>query len=118
MLYMKFNDIVNNAYKFIKLMNRNEVGVEMNVLVAEKISKRYSDKVLFEEISLAVNEGEKIGLIGLNGTGKSTLLKCLAGLESLDAGKIMIGSDMTIGYLPQMPNFETGQNGLGSGVFR
>lgn len=112
MLYMKFNDIVNNAYKFIKLMNRNEVGVEMNVLVAEKISKRYSDKVLFEEISLAVNEGEKIGLIGLNGTGKSTLLKCLAGLESLDAGKIMIGSDMTIGYLPQMPNFEPGRTVL------
>ena len=84
----------------------------MNVLVAEKISKRYSDKVLFEEISLAVNEGEKIGLIGLNGTGKSTLLKCLAGIESLDAGKIMVGSDMTIGYLPQMPNFESGRTVL------
>lgn len=84
----------------------------MNVLVAEKISKRYSDKVLFEEISLAVNEGEKIGLIGLNGTGKSTLLKCLAGIESLDAGKIMIGSDITVGYLPQMPSFESGKTVL------
>jgi ATP-binding cassette subfamily F protein uup len=84
----------------------------MNVLVAEKISKRYSEKVLFEDLSLAVNEGEKIGLIGLNGTGKSTLLKCLAGIESLDGGKVMTGSDMTLGYLPQMPDFEPGRTVL------
>lgn len=47
----------------------------MNILSAEKISKSYSEKILFNEISIGINEGEKIGLIGINGTGKSTLLK-------------------------------------------
>ncbi len=80
----------------------------MSILVAEKISKRYSEKTLFEEISIGINEGEKIGLIGVNGTGKSTFLKIIAGLEPLDAGKIIYGSNMKIGYLAQAPTFEAG----------
>jgi ATP-binding cassette subfamily F protein uup len=80
----------------------------MSILVAEKISKKYSEKVLFDEISIGINEGEKIGLIGINGTGKSTFLKVIAGLEPLDAGKIICGNDMKIGYLAQIPNFEPG----------
>lgn len=80
----------------------------MSILVAEKISKKYSEKILFDEISIGINEGEKIGLIGINGTGKSTFLKVIAGLEPLDAGKIICGNDMKIGYLAQIPNFEPG----------
>ena len=80
----------------------------MSVLVAEKISKRYSEKILFDEISLAINEGEKIGLIGINGTGKSTLLKVIAGLETADKGRITTGNDVEIGYLLQSPEFKEG----------
>jgi ATP-binding cassette subfamily F protein uup len=80
----------------------------MSILVAEKISKKYSEKILFDEISIGINEGEKIGLIGINGTGKSTFLKVIAGLEPLDAGKIICGNDMKIGYLAQIPNLEPG----------
>lgn len=80
----------------------------MSILVAEKISKKYSEKILFDEISIGINEGEKIGLIGVNGTGKSTFLKIIAGFEPLDAGKIIYGSNMNIGYLAQTPSFEPG----------
>lgn len=80
----------------------------MNVLSAEKISKSYSEKILFKEISIGVNEGEKIGLIGVNGTGKSTLLKIFAGIESPDEGRVIKGSSVRIEYLPQMPDFKNG----------
>src|SRR6056297_1631249 len=80
----------------------------MSVLEVEKISKSYSEKVLFENISIAINEGEKIGLIGINGTGKSTLLKVIAGLETADKGRIINGSDVKIGYLLQNPEFKKG----------
>ena len=78
----------------------------MNILSAEKISKSYSEKILFDEISIGISEGEKIGLIGVNGTGKSTLLKVFAGLEYPDKGKIMLGNNVNIEYLPQNPCFE------------
>lgn len=80
----------------------------MNILSAEKISKSYSEKILFNDISLSINEGDKIGVIGVNGTGKSTLLKVIAGVETVDAGKILSGSGMTIEYLSQNPFFEEG----------
>src|SRR6056297_449700 len=80
----------------------------MSVLEVEKISKSYSEKVLFDNISIAINEGEKIGLIGINGTGKSTLLKVIAGLETADKGRIINGSDVKIGYLLQNPEFKKG----------
>ncbi|MDO8685050.1 MAG: ABC-F family ATP-binding cassette domain-containing protein [Clostridiales bacterium] len=78
----------------------------MNILSAEKISKAYSERILFNEISFGINEGEKIGLIGINGTGKSTLLKVVAGVENSDTGKIITGSSVTIEYLSQNPSFE------------
>ncbi len=78
----------------------------MNILSAEKISKSYSEKILFQDISIGISEGEKIGLIGINGTGKSTLLKILAGVEQPDNGKIIIGSSVKIEYLPQNPRFD------------
>lgn len=77
----------------------------MNILAAEKISKSYSEKILFNEISIGINEGEKIGLIGINGTGKSTLLKVLAGIEPPDTGSIIYANKVRIEYLEQTPYF-------------
>jgi ATP-binding cassette subfamily F protein uup len=84
----------------------------MSILSAEKISKSYSEKILFNDISIGINEGEKIGLIGINGTGKSTLLKVLAGFETYDAGRIIYGNGTKIEYLPQNPIFEPGTTAL------
>lgn len=80
----------------------------MNILSAEKISKSYSEKILFNEISIGIARGEKIGLIGVNGTGKSTLLKVIAGVEPPDTGRIITGGGVKIEYLPQNPAFENG----------
>lgn len=78
----------------------------MNILSVERISKSYSEKILFKDISLGINEGEKIGLIGVNGTGKSTLLKVIAGVENSDEGRIIWGNGVRIEYLPQDLHFE------------
>lgn len=80
----------------------------MNILVADKITKSYSEKRLLEDVSVAINEGERIALIGINGTGKSTFLKVIAGVEGPDGGKVTIGSGMKVEYLPQSPEFEPG----------
>ena len=83
----------------------------MNLLTAENISKSFnSDKVLFDNISLGINEGDKIGLIGINGTGKSTLLKILAGEEEADSGKLTKGNAVSIAYLPQNPEFDDNES--------
>ena len=78
----------------------------MNILVLEHITKRYGDKELFRDISLGVNDDEKIGIIGINGTGKSTLLKLIAGLEEPDDGQIIKGRNIKIGWLPQTPEVD------------
>lgn len=77
----------------------------MNILSAENLSKSYSEKVLLNNINLNIDSKEKIGLVGVNGTGKSTLLKILVGVEPYDSGIISKGKDVTIGYLPQNPDF-------------
>ena len=83
----------------------------MNLLTAENISKSFnSDKILFDNISLGINEGDKIGLIGINGTGKSTLLKILAGEEEADSGKLTKGNAVRIAYLPQNPEFDDNES--------
>jgi len=78
----------------------------MNVLTAENLTKSYGEKVLFADISFGIDEGEKIGIIGVNGTGKSTLLKILAGVEWPDQGKVTMGNSVRLEYLPQNPDFE------------
>lgn len=80
----------------------------MNLISAEKLSKSYSEKILFEDISFGISEGEKIGLIGVNGTGKSTLLKVIAGAEKADNGIITTVNGIRIEYLPQNPDFQSG----------
>lgn len=78
----------------------------MNLITLENISKSYGEKVLLKDISLIINEGEKIGLIGINGTGKSTLLKVIAGVENYDDGKITKASKLTVEYLSQTGDFD------------
>lgn len=85
----------------------------MNILNAEKISKTYGEKVLFDKAVLGVNKGDKIGVIGVNGTGKSTFLKIIAGIEEPDAGEIVSGRGVTVSYLAQAPQFNPGDTIVG-----
>lgn len=78
----------------------------MNLLSAEKISKAYSEKLLLNDLSFSIDEFEKIGIIGTNGTGKSTLIKILAGIEKADSGNITMKKNLTIEYLSQNPDFD------------
>lgn len=77
----------------------------MNILNIEHISKVYGEKVIFDDISCGIQEGEKIGIIGINGTGKSTLLRILAGLEEGDEGQVIMQNGVRMAYLPQNPQF-------------
>lgn len=85
----------------------------MNILNAEKISKTYGEKVLFDKVVLGVNKGDKIGVIGVNSTGKSTFLKIIAGIEEPDAGEIVSGRGVTVSYLAQAPQFNPGDTIVG-----
>lgn len=78
----------------------------MNLLTIENVSKIYGEKQIFNQISFGLNEGDKFGVIGINGTGKSTFLKILAGLEEPDEGKATKGNKVRIGYLSQVPEFD------------
>ena len=77
----------------------------MNILNIENISKIYGEKVIFDHASFGIQEGDKIGIIGINGTGKTTLLKMAAGLEEPDEGQIIKQNNLRIAYLPQNPQF-------------
>ena len=79
----------------------------MNILNVEKVSKTYGEKELFNNISLGINSGDKIGLIGVNGTGKSTLLKIITGIEPADTGLVTLAKDKTLGYLSQQQNLNS-----------
>ncbi len=78
----------------------------MNLLTIEHLTKSYTERLLFDDTSFSINEGDKIGLIGINGTGKSTLLKIAAGLEEPELGTVVRGRTLYIRYLPQNPVFE------------
>ncbi|WP_072448843.1 ABC-F family ATP-binding cassette domain-containing protein [Blautia sp. Marseille-P3201T] len=77
----------------------------MNILNIEHISKIYGEKVIFEDASFGVQEGDKVGIIGINGTGKSTLLKMLAREEVPQTGQIIMQNNVRLAYLPQNPQF-------------
>lgn len=89
----------------------------MNLLNAENITKSYGERILLNEINLSINDGDKIGIIGVNGTGKSTLLKIISGEYPSDSGRITIGNNVRIEYLPQLPSFDEEGDVL-SQVFR
>ena len=86
----------------------------MNLVTIEHLTKSYTERLLFDDTSFSINEGEKIGLIGVNGTGKSTLLKIVAGLEDADSGSVVRGRSLYIRYLPQIPEFTEGDTVLES----
>ena len=78
-------------------------GKELEHLVPDEL-----ERLLFDDTAFSINEGEKVGLIGINGTGKSTLLKIVAGLEEPDEGTVVRGRNLYIRYLPQIPEFTEG----------
>ncbi len=77
----------------------------MNILTADNITKAYGERRLLDGASFFLQEGEKVGIIGINGTGKSTLLKILAGLEDPDEGKVIRAQGMVVRFLSQHPSF-------------
>ncbi|MDO4168413.1 MAG: ABC-F family ATP-binding cassette domain-containing protein [Lachnospiraceae bacterium] len=81
----------------------------MNILTVQEVTKGYGDRILFQNITLGLNEGDKVGIIGINGTGKSTLLKIIAGIEIPDSGNVVMNKNTTISYLPQNPAFPKGK---------
>ena len=77
----------------------------MNILSIEKLTKAYTETPLFDNADFFLQEGEKVGVIGVNGTGKSTLLKIIAGVEEPDSGTVTVANNIVIRYLPQQPVF-------------
>lgn len=78
----------------------------MNILTVDNITKAYGERRLFDQASFFLQEGEKAGIIGINGTGKSTLLKIIAGLSEPDEGEVIYAANSVVGFLPQHPQFE------------
>ena len=79
----------------------------MNVMNIEGVTKTFGERTLFQNISLGISDGDRIGIVGINGTGKSTLLRMIAGEEDYDSGQIIMGNHVRIAYLPQMASFGT-----------
>lgn len=77
----------------------------MNILNIEHVSKTFGEKCILDDVSYGVHEGDKIGVIGINGTGKTTLLKIIAGIEEPDEGQVITQNGLRITYLPQNPEF-------------
>ena len=98
----------NRIYKS-ETDKRNE---RMNILNIEHISKNFGEKLIFDDVSYGIHEGDKIGIVGINGTGKTTFLKMIAGLEEPDNGQIIHQNGLRITYLPQNPEFPEGANVL------
>ncbi len=77
----------------------------MNILNIEHVSKIFGDKKIFDDVSYGVQEGDKIGIVGLNGTGKTTMLNIIAGVEEVDEGQIIMQNGIRLAYLSQNPYF-------------
>ena len=77
----------------------------MNILSLEHLTHSYTERKLFDDADFYLHEGDKVGVIGINGTGKSTLIKIMAGLETPDEGQVIQASNLMIHYLPQNPEF-------------
>ena len=80
----------------------------MNIMNIEHISKIFGEKTIFRDASFGIHAGDKIGIVGINGTGKTTLLRMIAGLEETDEGQIIRQNNLKIAYLPQNPEFPSG----------
>jgi ATP-binding cassette subfamily F protein uup len=84
----------------------------MHLLSVEHITKSYGEKLLFENVTFGVEDGDKVGIIGVNGTGKSTFLKVIAGLDTADSGTVSIGNRVTVRMLAQDPVFAPNETTL------
>lgn len=84
----------------------------MNILTLEHIKKNYTDRMLFDDASFFLQEGEKVGVIGINGTGKTTLLRMIMGEEEPDEGTVTIANHVVLRYLPQHPEFAPDKSSL------
>ena len=84
----------------------------MNILTVDNITKAYGERRLFHHASFFLEEGEKAGVIGINGTGKSTLLKIIAGLEEPDDGRVIMANHCMVRFLSQNPHFEEMETAL------
>lgn len=82
----------------------------MNIVTLEKISKVFTERQVFDETDFFLQEGEKVGVVGINGTGKSTLLKIIAGIEEADSGKRVLANHIKIKFLPQHPHYNPEDN--------
>lgn len=78
-------------------------------LQVEDLTKSYGDRMLFDSVTFGINEGDKIGLIAKNGTGKSTLLRILSGEEAPDSGSVTFRNGLRVGFLAQIPDFAPGK---------
>ena len=78
----------------------------MNILNLENISKTYMSKPVLNNVCIGIDDSDKIGVVGANGTGKSTLLGITAGVIEADEGAVVMGTDIRISYLPQIPEFD------------
>lgn len=77
----------------------------MILLSAQNLSKTYLERTVLNDVSFFLNEGDRVGIVGINGTGKSTLLRILAGVEEPDSGTVIRTKGIRISYLPQIPDF-------------
>ena len=89
----------------------------MQYLQVDSVSKRYGEKLLFENISFLVNKGDKVALIAANGTGKSSLVRALAGIEKQDSGSIHFARDIRVEYLLQEPAIDSSMSILENVLF-
>ena len=79
----------------------------MILLSAQNLEKTYMERKVLDDVSFFLGEGDKVGIIGINGTGKSTLLRILAGAEEPDSGTVIRTKGVRVSYLPQIPEFDT-----------
>ena len=84
----------------------------MNLINIENLTKSYTERKLFDGASFSLQEGEKVGVIGINGTGKTTLLKMIMGEEETDEGTVTLANHVVLRYLPQHPEFAPGKSSL------
>ena len=78
----------------------------INYVSVESIAKAFGERVLFKDLSFGINEGQKIGLVAKNGTGKTSMLDILAGAENPDSGQVVYRKGIKISFLPQEPDLD------------
>ena len=84
----------------------------MNLVSLDGVSRRHADTQVLDDVTLGIDEGDRVGVIGRNGSGKSTLLRLIAGADEADSGRIVMGAGVRIGYVPQEPAFDPSQRVL------